>query len=182
MRFSVRNKLMLGFGATYVIGAITVDDVETLISEGVETMRYAWLDSEATAIEEVFFHCAKAFLRSEAWKPEAWNPTAVPSVAQLVKLMDADADIDELRKLPDWAREKARYRALALRQLTKLGLPAEYGIDPTGAGRALGLDRVAQDETDVEPLPGGYRGRLPGEDRDPLAHEAERGRGGSPGT
>lgn len=50
------------------------------------------------AIEEVFFHCAKAFLRSDAWKPEAWNPTAVPSVAQLVKLMDADADIDELRK------------------------------------------------------------------------------------
>lgn len=50
------------------------------------------------AIEEVFFHCAKAFLRSDAWKPEAWNPTAVPSVAQLVKLMDADADIDELRR------------------------------------------------------------------------------------
>ncbi|OAN32517.1 pyridoxamine 5'-phosphate oxidase family protein [Mycolicibacterium iranicum] len=50
------------------------------------------------AIEEVFFHCAKAFLRSDAWQPEAWNPTAVPSVAQLVKLMDAEADLDELRK------------------------------------------------------------------------------------
>ena len=25
-------------------------------------------------IEEVFFHCAKAFLRSDAWSPETWNP------------------------------------------------------------------------------------------------------------
>ena len=36
-------------------------------------------------IEEVFFHCAKAFLRSDAWKPESWDPTAVPSVAQLAQ-------------------------------------------------------------------------------------------------
>jgi len=53
------------------------------------------------AVEEVFFHCAKAFLRSDAWKPESWNPTAVPSVAQMIKMMDADADVDELRKLLD---------------------------------------------------------------------------------
>jgi PPOX class probable FMN-dependent enzyme len=39
------------------------------------------------AIEEVFFHCAKAFLRSDAWKPETWNPTALPSVAQLAKAL-----------------------------------------------------------------------------------------------
>ena len=50
------------------------------------------------AVDEVFFHCAKAFLRSEAWKPESWDPTAVPSVAQLVKMMNAAADIAELRK------------------------------------------------------------------------------------
>ncbi|HYF74264.1 MAG TPA: pyridoxamine 5'-phosphate oxidase family protein [Nocardioides sp.] len=28
-------------------------------------------------IEEVFFHCAKAFLRSGMWKPETWDPDAV---------------------------------------------------------------------------------------------------------
>ena len=50
------------------------------------------------AVEEVFFHCAKAFLRSDAWKPERWNPEAVPSVAQLVKMMNAEADMAELRK------------------------------------------------------------------------------------
>ena len=30
-------------------------------------------------IDEVFFHCAKAFLRSALWDPETWRPDAVPS-------------------------------------------------------------------------------------------------------
>ena len=49
-------------------------------------------------VEEVFFHCAKAFLRSDAWKPESWDPTAVPSVAQIAKAIKADwtqAQLDE---------------------------------------------------------------------------------------
>lgn len=33
------------------------------------------------AIETIFFHCGKAFLRSELWKPESWNPDALPSHA-----------------------------------------------------------------------------------------------------
>ncbi|QZT57748.1 MSMEG_1061 family FMN-dependent PPOX-type flavoprotein [Mycolicibacterium austroafricanum] len=53
------------------------------------------------AVEEVFFHCAKAFLRSDAWQPETWNPTAVPSAAQLAKAIYADADLDEIRKSLD---------------------------------------------------------------------------------
>ncbi|MFB9313322.1 MSMEG_1061 family FMN-dependent PPOX-type flavoprotein [Nocardioides plantarum] len=28
-------------------------------------------------VEEVFFHCAKAFLRSGLWKPETWDPEGV---------------------------------------------------------------------------------------------------------
>lgn len=50
-------------------------------------------------IEEVFFHCAKAFLRSDAWKPKSWNPTAVPSVAQIAKALTktdiSQAELDE---------------------------------------------------------------------------------------
>lgn len=42
-------------------------------------------------VEEVFFHCAKAFLRSDAW-----NPTAVPSVAQLAKSFKPDVSQAEL--------------------------------------------------------------------------------------
>ncbi|MER7503448.1 pyridoxamine 5'-phosphate oxidase family protein [Nonomuraea pusilla] len=40
-------------------------------------------------IEQIFFHCAKAFLRSELWKPGSWNPDALPSHARLVKEIQA---------------------------------------------------------------------------------------------
>jgi PPOX class probable FMN-dependent enzyme len=47
-------------------------------------------------VEEVFFHCAKAFLRSDAWDPSTWNPTAVPSVAQIAKALKRDMSLAEL--------------------------------------------------------------------------------------
>jgi PPOX class probable FMN-dependent enzyme len=50
------------------------------------------------AVEEVFFHCAKAFLRSDAWNPETWDPTAVPSVAQLAKAIKPDMSDEDLKK------------------------------------------------------------------------------------
>ena len=53
------------------------------------------------AVEEVFFHCAKAFLRSDAWRPETWDPTAVPSVAQLAKAIKPDASDEELKRYYD---------------------------------------------------------------------------------
>ncbi|MEV0349136.1 pyridoxamine 5'-phosphate oxidase family protein [Nonomuraea sp. NPDC050680] len=36
-------------------------------------------------IEQIFFHCAKAFLRSALWKPDSWEADALPSHATLVK-------------------------------------------------------------------------------------------------
>lgn len=36
-------------------------------------------------IEQIFFHCSKAFLRSSLWKPETWQPEALPSRAALTK-------------------------------------------------------------------------------------------------
>ncbi len=49
------------------------------------------------AIDQVFFHCAKAFLRSELWSPEAWQPAAVPSRAKIAKAMERpDDSIEEL--------------------------------------------------------------------------------------
>jgi PPOX class probable FMN-dependent enzyme len=37
-------------------------------------------------IEDIFFHCAKAFLRSGIWKPETWDPEArVPRRAVIAK-------------------------------------------------------------------------------------------------
>jgi PPOX class probable FMN-dependent enzyme len=36
-------------------------------------------------IETIFFHCGKAFLRSQLWKPDSWQPDALPSHACIVK-------------------------------------------------------------------------------------------------
>ncbi|TJZ43604.1 pyridoxamine 5'-phosphate oxidase family protein [Streptomyces piniterrae] len=40
-------------------------------------------------VEEVFYHCSKAFLRSDLWKPETWEPEALPSRARIVKGLEA---------------------------------------------------------------------------------------------
>jgi hypothetical protein len=34
-------------------------------------------------IEQVFFHCAKAFMRSELWQPQSWRPERLPSYAEI---------------------------------------------------------------------------------------------------
>jgi len=47
-------------------------------------------------VEEVFFHCPKAFLRSDTWKPETWDPTSVPSFARVVKALRPEVDDAEL--------------------------------------------------------------------------------------
>ena len=36
-------------------------------------------------IDTIFFHCPKAFMRSSLWKPDSWNPDALPSHACIVK-------------------------------------------------------------------------------------------------
>jgi PPOX class probable FMN-dependent enzyme len=36
-------------------------------------------------IEQIFFHCAKAFMRGGVWKPGTWAPDALPSNATLIK-------------------------------------------------------------------------------------------------
>lgn len=48
------------------------------------------------AVEEVFFHCAKAFLRSDAWSPETWEPESVPSTAQLARSFRPQQSLQEL--------------------------------------------------------------------------------------
>jgi PPOX class probable FMN-dependent enzyme len=40
------------------------------------------------AAEEIYFHCAKAFLRSKLWEPETWAPDAVMSRAQIAKNLE----------------------------------------------------------------------------------------------
>ncbi|MFE5670625.1 MSMEG_1061 family FMN-dependent PPOX-type flavoprotein [Agromyces sp. NPDC056523] len=39
-------------------------------------------------IDEVFFHCSKAFLRAQAWRPETWQPEAVRRRALIAKAIE----------------------------------------------------------------------------------------------
>jgi predicted pyridoxine 5'-phosphate oxidase superfamily flavin-nucleotide-binding protein len=42
-------------------------------------------------IEQIFHHCAKAFLRSQLWEPDTWNPSVLPSVAVMSKTLIPDS-------------------------------------------------------------------------------------------
>ena len=43
-------------------------------------------------IDEVFFHCSKAFLRSKTWEPESWQPEAVPRRAVIAHTLERPDD------------------------------------------------------------------------------------------
>jgi PPOX class probable FMN-dependent enzyme len=43
-------------------------------------------------VEEVFYHCSKAFLRSSLWNPESWRPDAVPSRPTISKTLERPED------------------------------------------------------------------------------------------
>ena len=50
-------------------------------------------------IEQVFFHCAKAFLRSRLWEPESWRPDAVPSRARIAHQQErAGEDLADIER------------------------------------------------------------------------------------
>ncbi|MFI0356850.1 pyridoxamine 5'-phosphate oxidase family protein [Actinomadura sp. 9N407] len=50
-------------------------------------------------IEQIFFHCAKALMRSAVWKPETWDPDAMPSHARLVKEMQqVEESLEDLER------------------------------------------------------------------------------------
>ena len=50
-------------------------------------------------IDEVFGHCAKAFMRSRLWHTDTWNPMAVGSRPQIAKALERPEDsIEELEK------------------------------------------------------------------------------------
>ena len=63
------------------------------------------------AIDEVFFHCSKAFLRSKLWKPETWEPDAMPRRAQISKTLERqDTDLAELEQYYGKAYEEKIYQ------------------------------------------------------------------------
>ncbi len=62
-------------------------------------------------IEQVFFHCAKAFLRSELWQPDCWKPEALPSYPKLSHAMRPGAEsLEELERYYGAAYAEGLYR------------------------------------------------------------------------
>lgn len=53
-------------------------------------------------IDTIFFHCAKAFLRSDLWKPETWQPDVLPSHARLVK--EVQPTVETVEELEEYYR------------------------------------------------------------------------------
>jgi uncharacterized protein len=50
-------------------------------------------------IDQIFFHCGKAFMRSHLWKPDTWHPELLPSNAKLVKcVQDVQESLEELEQ------------------------------------------------------------------------------------
>ena len=45
-------------------------------------------------IDEVFGHCAKAFMRSQLWHPSTWDPLAVGSRPEIAKALERPEDTD----------------------------------------------------------------------------------------
>ncbi|HWD80418.1 MAG TPA: pyridoxamine 5'-phosphate oxidase family protein [Kribbella sp.] len=62
-------------------------------------------------IDEIFHHCSKAFLRSKLWKPETWEPDAIPSRPRIAKALERqDADLAELEEYYGTAYEEKIYK------------------------------------------------------------------------
>ncbi|MGP3929636.1 pyridoxamine 5'-phosphate oxidase family protein [Nonomuraea sp. KM88] len=62
-------------------------------------------------IEQIFFHCAKSFLRSALWKPDTWRPDVLPSHARLVKEVQVvEESVEELETYYGKAYAEKLYR------------------------------------------------------------------------
>ncbi len=64
-------------------------------------------------IEQVFLHCAKAFMRSKLWDADSWQPGAVPSNAAMIKATQNPTEtLEELNEYYGPAYAERLYRAV----------------------------------------------------------------------
>ena len=60
------------------------------------------------AIDEVFYHCSKAFLRSKTWEPDTWAPESAPRravIAQSIERPDEELAVLEEYYGPSYAEK-----------------------------------------------------------------------------
>ena len=59
----------------------------------------------------MFFHCGKAFLRSQLWEPGTWDPEALPSRARIAHAYErADQPLEEVERYYGVAYREGLYR------------------------------------------------------------------------
>jgi PPOX class probable FMN-dependent enzyme len=64
-------------------------------------------------VEQVFFHCGKAFLRSQLWEPGTWDPEALPSRARIAHAYErADQPLEEVERYYGEAYREGLYRQI----------------------------------------------------------------------
>lgn len=59
-------------------------------------------------IEQLFYHCSKAFLRSQLWQPDAWSPSSLPTRAEIAhRLERPDEPLADLERYygPEYAEK-----------------------------------------------------------------------------
>ena len=50
-------------------------------------------------IEQIFFHCMKAFMRAQLWEPQTWAPGVLPAYARLIKTVQpTEETLEELER------------------------------------------------------------------------------------
>jgi uncharacterized protein len=59
-------------------------------------------------VQQIFFHCAKAFMRGGLWHPETWRPDALPSNAAITKALhdtpETMAELEEYYEPANYAK------------------------------------------------------------------------------
>lgn len=69
-----------------VNGRASIHDDEALRA-GFETRGKLPITVMRIAVEEVFMHCAKAFMRAALWKPETWpERSALPTLGEIIRV------------------------------------------------------------------------------------------------
>jgi hypothetical protein len=62
-------------------------------------------------VEEVFYHCSKAFLRSDLWRPDSWSPDAVANRPTIARTLERPGEsIEELERYYGPAYAEKLYR------------------------------------------------------------------------
>ena len=50
-------------------------------------------------VEQVFYHCPKAFLRSRTWDPQTWNPQTAPAAALIARTLTPTRSAQQLAEI-----------------------------------------------------------------------------------